>query len=121
MVILAKIIGVLVAILGLAIFASPKFTEKVFDFFKQGKNLYLAGVIRVFTGIILLLAASRSEVPIAAIALGIMLLASGIVIFAAEGEKMKGFMNYYSEMPALVLRLLGLVAASFGLLIFSIF
>lgn len=60
-------------------------------------------------------------VPLAAIALGLMFLASGMVVFAADLEKMKGFMTHYSEMPSLVIRLLGLVAGCFGILIFSIF
>lgn len=121
MIILAKLIGVLIAVFGLTIFAMPAFTEKVFSFFIKGKRIYLAGVIRSFTGLVLLLAASRSLVPIAAIALGIMFLTSGIVVFAVEIEKMKIFIEHYREMPGLVLRLFGLAAASFGILIFSIF
>lgn len=121
MILIAKLIGFLIAGLGLAIFASPKVTEKIFHFFMQGKNLYYAGVIRVSAGFILLIAASQSVVPLAAIALGVMFLVSGIVVFAADHEKMRDFVTAYSQMPKLVIRLLGLVAASFGILIFSIF
>lgn len=121
MVILAKLVGVLIMALGLAIFASPQLTQKIFNFFKEGKRIYYAGVIRTAVGLILFLSASQSAVPLAAIALGLMFLVSGIVIFAAELEKMKAFIAHYSEMPGLVIRLLGLVAASFGILIFSIF
>ena len=118
---LAKLIGIIITVFGLTIFAMPAFTEKVFAFFTKGKRIYLAGVIRSFTGLVLLLAASRSLVPIAAIALGIMFLTSGIVVFAADLEKMKSFIEHYRGMPGLVLRLFGLVAASLGILIFSIF
>jgi uncharacterized protein YjeT (DUF2065 family) len=121
MVILAKLIGVLVTVLGLAIFASPQFTQKIFDFFKKGKRIYYAGVIRTVIGLVLFICASQSSVPLAAIALGLMFLVSGIAVFAADTEKIKAFMAAYGEMPGLVLRLLGPVAASFGILIFSIF
>ena len=121
MAILVKLIGIVIAGLGLAIFASPAFSQKIFDFFKEGKRIYFAGIIRVATGLILLVATSRSAVPLAAIALGMMFLMSGIVIFAADIEKMKIFIQQFSEMPGLVIRLFGLVAASFGILIFSIF
>ncbi|MBF0384360.1 MAG: DUF2065 family protein [Candidatus Omnitrophica bacterium] len=121
MVILVKIVGVLIMALGLVIFASPQFTQKIFDFFKEGKRIYYAGVIRTVVGLVLFICASRSSVPLAAIALGLMFLVSGIVIFAADPEKLKAFISSYSEMPSLVIRLLGLVAASFGILIFSIF
>ena len=72
-------------------------------------------------GIILFLCTSKSSVPLAAIALGLMFLVSGIAVFAADVEKIKNFVSAYSEMPGLVIRLLGLVAAAFGILIFSIF
>lgn len=121
MIILVKLVGVLIMALGLVIFASPAFTQKIFDFFKEGKKIYIAGVIRTVVGILLFLCASQSAVPLAAIALGLMFLVSGIVVFAADIEKLKAFIASYSQMPTLVIRLLGLVAASFGILIFSIF
>ena len=121
MVILAKVVGMLITIMGLAIFASPQFTQKIFGFFKEGTRIYLAGVVRGVVGFILLIGASQSEVPLAAIALGLMFIMSGIVVFAADLDKLKDFIESYSQMPALVLRLLGLVAASFGILIFGIF
>jgi len=121
MIVITKLVGFLIAGFGLVIFASPKVTEKIFHFFMQGKNLYIAGVIRVSVGLVLLVAASQSAVPLAAIALGVMFLVSGIVIFAADEQKLKDFMLAYSQMPSLVIRLLGLMAASFGILIISIF
>jgi len=121
MIALIKLIGLLIMVLGLAIFASPQFTQKIFDFFRTGKRIYYAGVIRTLVGLALFICASRSAVPLAAIALGLMFLVSGIVVFAADPEKLKTFLAAYSEMPALVIRLLGLVAASFGILIVSIF
>ena len=121
MVILVKLIGVLILALGLTIFASPAITQKIFKFFKEGKNIYYAGVFRTVVGILVFLCAAQSSVPLAAIALGLMFLVSGIVVFAADQEKLKSFLVSYSEMPGLVIRLLGLVAASFGILLFSIF
>jgi uncharacterized protein YjeT (DUF2065 family) len=121
MIILIKFIGVLIAGLGLALFASPEFSQKIFNFFKEGKRLYIAGAIRLVVGALILFSASSSVVPVAAIALGLMFVVSGIVIFAADLEKMKAFLLHYSQMPQLVIRLLGLVAATFGVLVFSIF
>jgi uncharacterized protein YjeT (DUF2065 family) len=118
MVLLAKFIGALIMSIGFVIFASPAFTQELFNFFKQGKRIYYAGVFRTGVGLVLFLSASQSSVPLAAIALGLMFLVSGIAVFAAEQEKMKSFMEAYSQMPPLVIRLFGLVAASFGMLIF---
>lgn len=121
MIILVKLVGALIAVLGLAIFASPWVTQKIFGFFKEGKNIYYAGVVRSIIALLLFIAASQSVVPLAAIALGLMFLVSGIAVFATDVEKLKAFIASYSEMPSLIVRLLGLVAASFGILIFSIF
>lgn len=119
--ILAKLFGVVMTVFGLAIFASPQFSQKMFNFFNEGKRIYLAGVIRFVAAVIILLAASKSAVPVAAMALGVMFLVSGIVVFAVDLEKMKAFILHYSQMPGLAIRLLGLMAATFGILIFSIF
>ena len=121
MIILVKLIGIVIMAFGLVIFASPEFTQKILGFFKEGKRLYLAGVIRGVVGMLLFLTASQSRVQLAAISLGLMFLVSGIVVFAADIEKLKAFIASFSDMPALVIRLMGLVAASFGILIFSIF
>lgn len=121
MVLLIKLVGFLIMALGLAIFASPQFTQKIFDFIKEGKRVYYAGVLRSGVGLILFICSSQSLVPLAAISLGLMFLVSGIAVFATEPDRLKAFIAHYSEMPGLILRLLGLVAASFGILIFSIF
>ena len=121
MIFLIKLFGVLVMALGLAIFASPQFTQKIFDFIKEGKRIYYAGIIRSGIGLIILISSSHSAVPLAAIALGLMFLVSGIVVFASDPEELKVFISHYVELPEMIMRLLGLVAASFGILIFSIF
>ena len=120
LVILAKLIGLVVAGVGLTIFASPAFTQKVFAFVKEGKRIYLAGVARCLVGLILLLIASQSVLPVATVAVGVILLLSGIIVFACDLEKLKNFITHYSELPVLVLRLIGLAAACFGILIFSV-
>jgi len=120
MLILAKLFGILIAGFGLAIFSTPQITQKVFAFMKEGKRIYGAGVLRCVVGLVLLLAAPRSAIPVAAIAVGVMFLLSGIIIFSCDLEKLKGFLAHYSEMPVLILRLLGLVVVSFGILIFSV-
>ena len=121
MIILIKLFGLLILAMGLTIFAVPQVIQKIFDFIKEGNRIYYAGVIRGAVGIIFFLCSSLSLVPLASIALGIMFLVSGITVFAVEPEKMKSLIAHYIEMPGLVIRLLGLVAASFGILVYSIF
>jgi uncharacterized protein YjeT (DUF2065 family) len=120
LVLLVKLIGLAVAGFGLTVFTSPNFIRKIFDFVKEGKRIYWAGVARSLVGLVLLMTAPKSVLPVASVALGMIFLLSGIIVFACDLEKMKGFLTHYNELPALVARLLGLVAASFGILVFSI-
>ena len=120
LVLLAKLIGLVVAGFGLTIFSSPKFMQKLVAFVEEGKRIYWAGVGRCLVGFVLLLSASKSILPVAAVAVGMILLLSGIIVFACDLEKLKGFLAHYNELPVLVLRLLGLAAACFGILIFSV-
>jgi len=117
---LVKCIALLVAGLGLMIFALPKNIHKVFAFIREGKRIYWAGVVRCLVGFVLLLSASKSVLPVATVSVGMIFLLSGIVVFACDPEKLKGLFAHSGEMPVIVIRLLGLVVASFGLLVFSI-
>lgn len=121
MVLLIKLIGLLILAMGLAICASPAFMKKISDFFFQGKNIYYAGAIRAAAGGFLLLGASQSKLPLAAAVLGILFLLSAAVIFVTGAENMKNFIRQYLTLPQPAIRILGLVAACFGLLILVIF
>ena len=121
MVLLAKFVGTLILILGCTIFITPAFTKKIYAFMKEGKRFAWAGMFRTAVGIVLFLSASQSLLPRAAIALGIMFLMSGLVVFAADDKKLLEFVHNFLEMPAIVIRLMGLFAASFGILIISLY
>lgn len=120
-VLIAKAFGIAISVLGLAIFAAPVVADRLFAFFQRGRWLYLAGVIRLTVGGVLLAAASASTVPLAAIALGTLFVTSGVIVFVLNPSKARDFIAAYRNMPGIVIRLLGLVAATFGILIYSIF
>jgi len=120
MLILAKLFGILIAVFGLTVCALPQVMQKLFDFMKEGKRIYGAGVLRCLIGLVLLLASPQSAIPITAIAMGVVFLLSGIIVFACDLEKLKGVLAHYGEMPVLILRLLGLLVAAFGILVFSV-
>lgn len=120
LILLAELIGLVVAGVGLTIFALPEFIQKIFDFVKEGKRLYWAGVVRCLIGLVLLLIAPKSVLPVATVAVGLVFLLSGIIAFACDLEKMKSFLAHYNELPVLVIRLIGLTVACVGILIFSV-
>lgn len=113
---IAKLTGFLIAAFGLAIFAFPPLTQKIFHFFMTGKRIYYAGIIRAFTGTVLLLVASETRVPLGTMVLGLIFLLSAAVIFFGGEEKMKGFLQSFAGLPPLVVRFFGLMGFCFGLL-----
>lgn len=121
MLLLVQLIGFLIMGFGLTICVLPSVTQKVLTFFSQGENIYYAGLIRLVTGLALIFAAAQSKMPLAAVTLGILFLLSAFLIFGTDRAKIKAFIQQYLTLPELAIRLLGLIAACFGLLIISIF
>jgi uncharacterized protein YjeT (DUF2065 family) len=121
MLILIKLIGIMIAGAGLTLFAAPQMLRKVVDYIAVGKRFYWAGVIRSAIGLLLFLASTQSTIPLAALCVGMIFLLSGLIAFACDLEKTKTWMASSAEMPVLIIRLLGLLGSSFGVLILSIF
>lgn len=117
MLIVAKVAGVLVIILGTLFIVNPLFLKKYISFWATDKRYYGIGVIRIAVGIILILAARQAVQGAVAAVLGSLMMISGILVFAIGEEKIKPLLNWYSDLPDLAIRILGLVVVVFGLLI----
>jgi hypothetical protein len=115
--ILAKLIGILIAALGIVYLVSPKVMQQFIAFFEKEKRVYIAAVCRFIFGIIVLLAATEARFPGVAVILGLVFLLGGVIIFAVDTEKMKALLKWYQECSPLVLRLLAVFIIIFGVLI----
>ena len=58
MVVLIKAVGVLILTAGIVFFIYPQAAKKLFSFFRQGRRIYIAGVLRILFGVIFLMGAS---------------------------------------------------------------
>ena len=117
MVIAVRLIGLFIMALGITVLVKPKQMRKLFVFFKQGKRIYIAGVIRIIIGIILLLAATQCKMGGFITVIGIVTLVAGILIFALGKDKCITFIEKVEGFSTNVLRLLSLVPVIFGVLI----
>lgn len=117
MLMMAKVIGVLVSIVGTFFLVNPAFLEKYMSFWTANKRYYGIGFLRVAVGIVLILAARQAVQPAVAAVLGSLMLLSGILVFAVGEEKIKTLLTWYSGLSDLAIRILGLVVVVFGLLI----
>jgi len=96
----------------------PKVIKQLFAFFMKGKRIYLAAVLRLLIGVILLIAASpQCKSTWVIITLGIFFLIAGVMIFALGLEKTKSILNWWNNKPLIVLRLVSLIPIAIGILL----
>ncbi|MFC1677396.1 DUF2065 family protein [Planctomycetota bacterium] len=112
-----KIIGGCIAFMGILYLIKPDIMKKVIEFFKKGKRVYLAAILRFALAITFLVGATQCRIPWGIIAFGIVFIISGLLIFMLRAEKIKGILDWYSKQPNLILRFLGLIVSAIGLLI----
>jgi uncharacterized protein YjeT (DUF2065 family) len=87
------------------------------EFFKQGKRLYFAGLIRFALAIIFLLGARECDITWVIAAFGILFIISGLLIFTLGLEKLRAILDWYQKQPLLLLRVLALIALAVGAVI----
>ncbi len=117
MLITAKLIGVAIILIGVAILFLPDTLKKVLGFWKEGSRIYGVGVFRVLAGLVFFIAAPGSHLVGGTVAVGFLFFLAGAVIFVAGPEKIKALIAVWAEMPLVVCRIMGLIAAVFGTLI----
>jgi len=119
-VIVIKSLGILFVLIGIAYVLRPEIIKKLMGFFKKGKRIYVAGLIRFALAVIFLLAATQCRKPKVVGAFGILFLLSGLLIFVLGPERIRRIFDWYEEQPALVFRIIASVIIAVGaVIIFS--
>lgn len=119
MALLANLVGVFITGFGLFVTILPEKAKVLMGFWREGNRAYWGGIIRIAIAVVVFLAAPSGWTPGPAVALGILFLVSGVLVFAIGLEKMKEQILWWENQPQLVLRLLGLVVLSFGILVLT--
>lgn len=118
---LTRFIGILIVAMGVIILFNPMIMKQLIAFWKQGKKLYIVGILRVLIGAILLLAASQAKIAGVVATLAVLILISGILIFILELEKVKAILDFWDKKSPSVLQLVGFLVLVVGiLLIYSV-
>ncbi len=118
MVVLAKIIGILIALLGIASAVYPDWMKKMMAFWKQDNRFYYGGVIRFAIGVVLLIASGSSTQAATAVILGLIFLLGGSVIYVLGAEPVKKEIEFWESQSDLALRLMAAFIFLFGSLVF---
>lgn len=115
--IVVKIIGIVIVALATAYLLKPDIMRYLMEFFKEGKRIYFAGLIRLVLAVVFLLAARECDITSVIIIFGLLFLISGLLTFIIGLERVKSIIDWYQEQSLLVLRLLALVTFFIGVVI----
>ncbi len=118
--IVIKIIGVVFVCVALVYLLKPDVLKKMLEFFKQGKRIYFAGLIRFALAIVFFVGARECKHPWVIFAFGILFIIGGLLIFILKPEKIRRILDWYQKQPVLILRVIAVIALAVGaIIIFS--
>ncbi len=98
------------------ILVAPKLLRRIIDFFSIGSRLYLAGVLRLVLGVLLLLSATQARLWGYVVTLGLVVAASGISCFFLALRRTKKLLARLRNQSNPFLRLYAII----GLLIWLV-
>jgi len=110
-------LGVVIVAVGVVYLLRPDIMKWLMGFFKQGKRIYLAGVIRLALAVIFFLGARECDITWVIVVFGILFLIGGVLIFILGHEKLRRILDWYQKQSALLLRVLAVIALAIGAVI----
>jgi len=116
-VIVIKSLGMLFALMGIAYLLRPDIIKKLMGFFKKGKRIYLAGLLRFALATVFFVGARECRYFWVIFACGIIFLTGGLLIFSLGPEKTRRILSWYQEQSTLIFRVVALIILAFGIII----
>jgi hypothetical protein len=111
-----RLIGIICCGFGISSLFRPAILKKFLRFFKEGKRLYLAGLVRLVIGSIFLSGAPNCKIPAVLAILGLIIGISGILIFLFT-DRIKVLLNYIEPKPTWLFHLFSILIFGFGVLV----
>ena len=115
--IVIKSLGIAFVVLGIVYLLRPDVMKWLMEFFKQGKRLYFAGLIRFALAIVFLVGARECKRFWVIFAFGILFIIGGLLIFILGPEKLRYVIEWYQKQSVLLLRVLALILLAIGAII----
>ena len=115
--IVIKSLGLLFTLMGIAYLLRPDIIKRLMGFFKKGKRIYFAGLIRFALAVVFLIAARECRYFWIIFASGIIFLIGGPLIFMLGPAKIRRIFDWYEEQPAIIFQVIALVVLVFGIIV----
>jgi len=112
-----KIIGIVFIAMTIVYFLKPDVMKWLMEFFKKGKRIYLAALVRFTLAVVFLLAARECDITWVIVAFGILFIISGLLIFILGLERVKAYIGWWQKQSTLLLRLVSLIGLALGAII----
>jgi uncharacterized protein YjeT (DUF2065 family) len=116
-VIVIKLLGIVIALMGVAYLLRPEIMKRLIGFFKKGKRMYFPGLVRLVLAVIFLVGAGQCRYFGCIVAFGILFLLSGLLIFVLGPAKIRGVLDWYQKQPTFVFRVIAVVVTAVGVVI----
>ena len=110
-------LGIVFVLIGIVYLLKPSVMKRLMEFFKQGKRIYFAGLIRFVLAIVFFVGARECKYPWAIFAFGIIFITGGLLIFILKPEKIKQILEWYQKQTALLFRVIAVLVLIVGALI----
>ncbi len=115
--IIIRSLGIVIVVVGIVYLLRPDVMKWLLEFFKQGKRIYFAGLIRLALAVIFLLGARECDITWVIVVFGILFLIGGVLIFILGPEKLRRILDWYQKQSVLLLRVLAVIALAIGAII----
>lgn len=118
--IVIKSLGIVFILVAILYLLKPDVMKRILEFFKKGKRIYFAGLIRLALAVVFLLGARECRRFWVVFAFGILFLMGGLLIFVLRPEKTRRMLDWWQKQSVLLLRVVAVIALAIGaLIIFS--
>jgi len=116
-VLVIKSLGMLFTLMGIVYLLRPEIIKKLMGFFKKGKRIYFAGLIRFALAVIFFIAARECRYFWIIFASGLIFLTGGLLIFILGPEKIRRIFDWYEEQPAIIFQVIAMIVLVFGIIV----
>jgi uncharacterized protein YjeT (DUF2065 family) len=114
---LIKIIGIIIIVQVCVFLLRIDLLRGLMRFLSRGSRLYIIAVIRIALAVLLFIGATQCRRLWIIIAIGVILLLSGLSIFTIKPATLKKLLTWYQQRSDLFLRLLVAIGLIFGIAI----
>jgi len=110
-------VGILIILAAIWIAVKPQVCVKMMGFLARGRMVYLVGLLRLAIGGLLLVSATYCGRVWIVIALGVLFLISGTLVFIVRLDRIKATLTWFSKRSMITIRLMALVPILIGAVI----